>query len=218
MIKALIIAGASAAGKTTVAHKLIEEGGFELVRSLTTRGMRSDSYGAEYIYTDREGFLRLLSEGGVLEYTEYSGNLYGTPRSEIERIASSGKTPILILDLNGVRSLASAEGIEPCSIYLYGSLNVLETRLYERYIGDTPTAEGLASFVLRKEQNITDYLSAEDVAPYFYRFVRGDVSLPESTSGVRSAFSDFLSRVPRDGEKISVLARELFEEAVEKRR
>ena len=216
MIKALIIAGASAAGKTTVAHKLIERGGFELVRSLTTREVRPDSFGAEYIYTDREEFMRLVCSGAVLEHTEYSGNLYGTPRSEIERIAATGKTPLLILDLDGVRSLSVAEGVDACSVYIYGSLNVLETRLYERYIGNTPSPDGLAKFVSRKEQNITDYLGMEEYSPYLYAFVRGDGALSDSVDGVARAYCGFLEGSPKDSDMIRRIASGLRDEALEK--
>ena len=112
MTSCLVIAGASAVGKTTVGTLLVESGKFELVRSVTTREMRGDAFGSEYIYLTRDEFLKLVSDGGVLEYTEYAGNLYGTPRSEIERIVGEGKTPLLILDLNGVKSLSAAEGVK----------------------------------------------------------------------------------------------------------
>ncbi len=216
MINVLVIAGASAVGKTTVAHSLIESGGFELVRSVTTREMRADSFSAEYIYATREEFEKLIGDGGVLEHTEYAGHLYGTPRSEIERISASGKTPLLILDLNGVRSFSSAEGIAPCAVYLYDGLNVMERRLYERYLGTSPTADGLKKFFSRKEQNISDYLEIESYAPHFYRFVKGGSTVSESAAAVLSAFRDFRGAIPSDGEKNLSTARELRESALEK--
>ena len=95
MIKVLILAGASAVGKTTVGTLLVESGKFELVRSATTREKRDDAFGSEYIYLTRNEFLKLVSDGGVLEHTEYAGHLYGTPRSEIERISGEGRTPLI---------------------------------------------------------------------------------------------------------------------------
>ena len=81
----LILVGPSAVGKTTVANELVRSYGyFSFIRSLTTRPPRGDGNDDEYLYTTREGFLREIECGGVLEHTEYDGTLYGTPRSEIE--------------------------------------------------------------------------------------------------------------------------------------
>ena len=108
MKKILVIAGPSAVGKTTVMNEILRQNaGFEYIRSATTRAPRGDVFDLEYIYLSKEEFLERIENGGVLEYTEYGGNFYGTPKSEIERIFSVGKTPVLILDLNGVKSLKS---------------------------------------------------------------------------------------------------------------
>ena len=218
MIKVLILAGASAVGKTTVAHTLIESGEFELVRSVTTREMRADSFGAEYIYVSRDEFNSLIASRGVLEYTEYSGNLYGTPRSEIERISGEGKIPLLILDLNGVRSLASADGVSPCSVYLYDSLDVMERRLYDRYLGEEPSADGLSKYVSRVEQNISDYIMMEEYAPYFFTFVKGKSTPRESADAIYKAFSEFCDGTPKDETCNALVAKSLFIEAYEKKK
>ena len=95
----LIVAGPSAVGKTTVAHRMLElDSRFEFVRSVTTRPCRADQFDNEYIYITEEEFRHLINTDGVLEYTIYAGNYYGTPRSEIDRIISEGKIPLLILD------------------------------------------------------------------------------------------------------------------------
>jgi guanylate kinase len=216
MIKVLILAGASAVGKTTVGTLLVESGKFELVRSATTREKRDDAFGSEYIYLTRDEFLKLVSDGGVLEHTEYAGNLYGTPRSEIERISGEGKTPLLILDLNGVKSLSAAEGIDPCSLYLYDHLNIMEKRLYDRYLGTSPTVDGLKKFQSRKEQNIADYLEMEKLAPCFYSFVKGRNSAEETASAVREIYSAFCRGVPSRKDENLQTASELVSLASER--
>ena len=123
----LIIAGPSAVGKTTVAYSLInKDPRFEFVRSVTTRASRGDAYDNEYIYITVDEFRSLISNGGVLEHTEYAGNYYGTPRAEVERIISEGKIPLLVLDINGVGSLVrNAAGLSPCGVYVWDRLDVI---------------------------------------------------------------------------------------------
>ena len=214
-MRALIIAGPSAVGKTTVAHSLIEAGEFELVRSVTTREMRDDTFSAEYIYITREEFCALISGDGVLEHTEYSGHLYGTPRSEIERIAAIGKTPLLILDLNGVKSLSAADGISPCAVYLHDDLNVMEQRLYDRYLGGAPSVEGLKKYLSRKNQNVSDYLSLPEYAPCFCAFIKGG-TVAESAEAILAALRSFSDGKAPDSEKILAAAKELRESAMRK--
>ena len=216
MITVLILAGASAVGKTTVGTLLVELGKFELVRSVTTREMRADTFGSEYIYLTRDEFLKLVEDGGVLEYTEYAGHLYGTPRSEIERISAEGKTPLLILDLNGVKSLSAAEGVKPCSLYLYDDLNVMEQRLYDRYLGGAPSVDGLKKFLSRKEQNIADYLEMEKFASFFYRFVKGGSTAEDSAKAILLALSSFENGEKSDLEASLATAGELAESAMRK--
>ncbi len=187
MKKLLILAGLSAVGKTTLASYIIERNpDFVLVRSATTRAPRGDGHDAEYVYLTKEEFSAALGSGGMLEHTEYAGNYYGTPRSEIEAIAGAGKTPLLILDVEGVKSIKGAGEYPTLAVYLYDDLNVLEERLYARYIGDAPTVDGLARFIKRKEQNIADILSFDDFSESFDLLVRNS-ELSSSSDAVLTA-------------------------------
>ena len=148
MKKVLIIAGPSAVGKTTVMSEILSKNsGFELVRSATTREARGDSYDSEYIYCSRAEFENYIANSEMLEYTEYNGNYYGTPASEIERIFGDGKTPFLILDINGVISFKKMKDRFPSfSVYLTAPLSVLEERLYERAQKKGLTEEALLTY------------------------------------------------------------------------
>lgn len=169
----LVIAGASGAGKSTVADILISRGGYELSRSATTRNQRADKRDGEYLFVSEAEFVKMVSLGQMLEYTEYGGNLYGTPASEIDRIISSGKTPLLVLDLKGVKSLKTLATPYPVyAFYIYDELNRIEERLYSRDMTDGASVKNFLSFVKRKEQNIKDYLTIEEYAPYIDSFVK----------------------------------------------
>jgi guanylate kinase len=197
----LAIAGPSGVGKSTVAERLMsDDKSFALSISATTRERRSDGE-SDYIHMDRESFEALIEKGDMLEYTEYNGNLYGTPRQQIEKIAASGKNPLLILDLNGIKSLKTKElGVKVVSVYIYEDINVIEQRLYDRYLKDEPTAEKLSSFVKRKNQNISDYVNLEQYAEYFDFFLKNeelDKAVSELKELIASSEAQELSHTER---------------------
>ncbi len=204
----LIIAGPSAVGKTTIAYSLLErDPRFEFVRSVTTRSSRGDAYDAEYIYITIPEFRELIENGGVLEHTEYAGNFYGTPRSEVERILSEGKIPLLVLDINGVGSLVKNAGdLNPCGVYVYDELSVIEKRLYNRFIGTSPTPDGEKKYEGRRRQNVADFKGIVDTAPRFFAFIANKGTVEETADEVERAFRNFCDGCQRDSEKIARIA------------
>lgn len=207
----LIIAGPSAVGKTTIAHRMLElDDRYEFVRSVTTRPCRGDQFNSEYIYITEEEFRELIKNGGVLEHTEYAGNLYGTPRSEIDRITSEGKVPLLILDINGVTSLYNNKGdISPCGVYIYDDIDVMEKRLYERYADDIDNPETRKRFDSRSRQNIIDYTEIPNRERVFYAFIKNCSSVDCCAEKVGGIFDVFCNGTPRDSKANSRLANEL---------
>ena len=191
MKKLLVIAGPSAVGKTTVSDEIIKQNAkFALSRSATTRAPRGDLHDSEYVYMTREEFAAAIASGDILEHTEYSGELYGTPRSEIDRILAEGGMPMLILDLAGVASLRASALSEDCLfVYLYDELNTLEERLYARYM-TPPSIEGLTKFVARKEQNIADYLCFDKHAPLFDLMLSNAQPVADTAAGIIAAMSE----------------------------
>lgn len=210
MHKVVIIAGPSAVGKTTVAQYMMEaDSRYELVRSVTSRAPRGDGFDDEYIYESREGFERLIREGGVLEHTEYAGNLYGTPRSEIDRICSEGGIPLLILDIEGVKSLGRADGIAPCSVYVYDDIEVMDERLEARFLSGTPDEAAERRCASRKAQNRKDFLGFPEVADAFYILVHNKRTPKETADEIREIFENFTRGEKKDSAKNAETARKL---------
>ena len=207
----LIIAGPSAVGKTTVAHRMLElDSRYEFVRSVTTRPCRGDQFNSEYIYISEEQFRELIANGGVLEHTEYAGNFYGTPRSEIDRITSEGKVPLLILDINGVTSLFNNKGdISPCGVYIYDDIDVMEKRLYERYADDMDSPETQRRFNSRRRQNVIDYSEIPERQSVFYAFIENCASVDCCAKKVGKIFDDFCNGVLKDSEANIDIANQL---------
>ena len=189
MRKILILAGPSAVGKTTAADFILKSlPEFSLVRSATTRAKRGDGHDAEYIYLSREDFIFRIGSGQMLEHTEYAGELYGTPASEIERIFAEGKIPLLILDLNGVRSLKEAAldyGV--FSVYLTAEESVLNERLYERARLKGLTEESLCAYERRVAQNRLDKEIVMG-APSLFDAVIENTDIEETAKNIISVF------------------------------
>lgn len=172
---AIVIAGASGSGKTSVAKGLIKRAPelYSLSRSATSRPMRDDDKGKnEYLFCSKEQFLSMIAEGDMIESTEYGGNYYGTPSSEFERIISEGKNAVLVLDMNGVQSFKSASLPFPVyTFYVYEHINEIERRLYERDLKVGGSLDALLSFCKRKEANIRDYLKAAEYSVYIDAYI-----------------------------------------------
>jgi len=189
----LVIAGPSAGGKTTVMDTLCKmDNRFVPVRSVTTRAPRGDSFDAEYTYADREGFLTLVEDKMLLEWAEYGGDLYGTPKSAVDGILAEGKIPTLVLNLDGVRSLSTLD-YDLCAVYVFCDPNVAEQRLYDRYVGDAPSVEGLSDFVKRRERNLSDYTVLPDMTDKFFATLMNEGTPEESAAALRELVAEFVA-------------------------
>ena len=98
-----VVSGPAGSGKGTVVkllREMIPTLGFSV--SATTRAPRPGEVdGVNYYYMSREEFGELLADGKILEHTEYCGNLYGTLKSEAERVLSEGRDIILEIEVDG---------------------------------------------------------------------------------------------------------------------
>ncbi len=188
----LIVAGPSGVGKTAVAKSVIAHNPrFTFLRSATTRAKRGDAHDDEYLYYTKEGFLGLVERGEMLEYMTYDGNMYGTPKSEVERAHREGKVPLLVLDLNGVDSLYNNPVCDTCAVFLYANDDTVNTRLSTR---DGSSAAIIAS---RKERNREDYLRLPSLGYAFYELIPNMSALEDCRDAVEAAFSRFEGGVPR---------------------
>ena len=97
-----VISGPSGTGKGTVMKHLLETGEYFYSVSATTRAPRpEDKEGVTYYFVTREAFEEKIASGEMLEYAEYSGNYYGTPKSAVEKALSEGKNVILEIETKG---------------------------------------------------------------------------------------------------------------------
>ena len=102
----IVISGPSASGKGTVNEYVLQDERFEYSVSATTRAPRENEVdGKNYHFITREAFEALIAEDGVIEYTSYCGNYYGTLRSFVEEVRSKGKHVVLEIEVDGAMQI-----------------------------------------------------------------------------------------------------------------
>jgi len=108
--KVFVITGPSGVGKGTLIAELLRRvPDLELSVSATTREPRNGEVEErDYHFLEREEFDRRARAGDFLEHATYSGNRYGTLRSEVERRLAEGKSVALEIEVQGARQVRAA--------------------------------------------------------------------------------------------------------------
>jgi guanylate kinase len=110
MPKVFVITGPSGVGKGTLISLLLERlAGLEQSVSATTRAPRGGELdGRDYHFLAEEEFERRVDDGDFLEHATYSGNRYGTLRSEVQRRLDAGRSVLLEIEVEGARQVREA--------------------------------------------------------------------------------------------------------------
>jgi guanylate kinase len=118
MAKVFVITGPSGVGKGTLIKKLLQRvPGLELSVSATTREPREGEVdGRDYHFLSADEFERRVEEKDFLEFAAYSGNHYGTLRSEVERRLREGHSVLLEIEVQGAQQVRAAK---PDSIQIF---------------------------------------------------------------------------------------------------
>jgi guanylate kinase len=102
-----VLSGPSGVGKSTVVAELrLCHPELWLSVSATTRSPRPGELdGREYFFVDEAEFDRMVADGELLEWAEFAGNKYGTPRKPLEEKLTAGIPALLEIDLAGARQV-----------------------------------------------------------------------------------------------------------------
>jgi len=114
----LILSSPSGGGKTTIARELLRrrsDVGYSV--SCTTRTPRPDEiHGSDYFFLTREEFIAARDKGDFAEYAEVHDDLYGTLRSEVDRVLADGRHVVMDIDVQGARQIL---GVYPESVLVF---------------------------------------------------------------------------------------------------
>jgi guanylate kinase len=164
----LVLSAPSGGGKSSIARNLLQgrdDLGYSV--SATTRPMREgERDGSDYYFLGRDEFIRLREAGAFLETATYGGHLYGTLRSEIERIFAKGRHAVLDIEIEGARQIRASF---PNSLHVFvlpPSAEVLVGRLKGR---NTEPPDVVRQRIIRAAEELAA------VAEYDYALVNQDL-------------------------------------------
>lgn len=150
----LVMSGPSGCGKGTIVRELLAKREDTVLSvSATTRAPRPGEVdGVHYHFIQKEEFLRMIGENAFLEYAEYNGNFYGTPKAPVEAQLAAGQNVLLEIEVQGAEKVMDS-GAELVSVFItVPSMTELENRLRGR---QTESEEAILSrlAIARKEMS-----------------------------------------------------------------
>lgn len=106
----VVVSGPSGVGKSTIVAELARRHPQVVpIVTATTRERRDgEMHGVHYHFLDRDEFVDLRDNGGLLEWAEVHGNLYGTPVDQVRGILAAGRDAILTIDPQGARQVRAS--------------------------------------------------------------------------------------------------------------
>lgn len=155
----LVISGFAGTGKGTIVKRLLSDyDNYALSISMTTRQPRpGERDGVEYFFRTKEEFEAAIAEDGFIEYANYCGNYYGTPRAYVEAQLAAGKNVILEIEIQGAMNIKKKF---PESLLIFVSPPSAQV-LYERLVGrGTETPDVVAQRMARageESQGLENY-------------------------------------------------------------
>lgn len=156
----IVVSGFSGSGKGTIMKELLNKypDNYALSISATTRSPREgERDGVEYFFKTTEEFEQMIEDGDLVEYAQYVGNYYGTPRAYVESQLAAGKDVILEIEIQGALKIKERF---PETVLLFvtpPSAQILKERLVGRGTEDMATIEKRLSRAVEEAQGIENY-------------------------------------------------------------
>ncbi len=194
-----VISGFSGAGKGTIMKELIRQYPYFLSISATTRKPRDgEQDGREYFFHTKEEFEHMIEAGELIEWAEYIGNYYGTPKNAVEKQLSEGKDVLLEIGMQG-GMLVKEQFPEAVLIFITPpSYDELKARLQGR---GTEEEEEIKRRLMRAGEEVS-YMKS-------YDYIVVNDKLEETVNRVNSIITDEHYRVSNSMQLIADMTHEL---------
>ena len=164
-----MVSGFSGSGKGTIMKELMKKyaDSYALSISATTRNPRpGETDGVEYFFRTKEQFEQMIKDDALIEYAQFVGNYYGTPKAYVEEQLEAGKDVILEIEIQGAMKIKEQF---PESLLLFVTPPSAE-ELQKRLVGrGTETADVIAQRLARA------YEESEGMDAYDYIVVNDDL-------------------------------------------
>ncbi|MBQ5560560.1 MAG: guanylate kinase [Lachnospiraceae bacterium] len=160
-----VVSGFSGAGKGTLMKALLEKYEYGLSISATTRAPREgEQNGREYFFLTKEQFEDMISKNELIEYAQYVGNYYGTPKKYVQQQLDAGKNVILEIEIQGALNVKK---MFPDALLIFvtpPSAAELKSRLVGRGTEDMETINKRMKRAAEESQfmNSYDYIAVND--------------------------------------------------------
>ena len=133
----IILSGPSGVGKNCVRQEIVKSNRLDLTYSvsMTTRQKRDKEVdGVDYYFVSDEEFQKNIDSGNFLEWAEFVGHRYGTPKDKVEALRNAGKNVFLEIEINGARQVMErVKDDRVISFFLMPpSFQALEARIRKR--------------------------------------------------------------------------------------
>ena len=123
----IVLAGASASGKTEVAKMLAKKYGITKVITTTTRDLRvGEEHGRDYFFVSKERFEEMLREDRFVEHTIYNGNFYGSTKDQI------APNKCVVIDPAGLRAYIALHDDHIVTFFLDSTEETRHKRMIDR--------------------------------------------------------------------------------------
>ncbi len=194
-----VISGFSGAGKGTIMKELIQQYPYFLSISATTRKPRAGEVdGREYFFHTKEEFEHMIKKGELIEWAEYVGNYYGTPKQAVEQQLAEGKDVLLEIEMQG-GMLVKEQFPEAALIFITPpSYQELKSRLQNR---GTESPEEIERRLARAKEEAA-YMKS-------YDYIVVNDNLSEAVSRVNDIITNEHYRVSNSMDLIADLEQEL---------
>ncbi len=187
-----MISGPSGVGKSSVIDGVLERSGAGFSVSTTTRAPRPGEIdGQDYRFVDQETFSDLVRSGGMLEWAEYGGHRYGTPREPVLDLLDRGIHVVLDIENDGAHQVKRAYPSALLVFLMPPSRDELERRLRSR--GDTARSDverrlGVADEQILDAREHYDHLVVNDELETAISQVVSILQAPTTSDEVSDAF------------------------------